>query len=170
MNPSLSSSRQMRLGHASYELSPWQASPSDPFDEDQGVSKTILSFPRPRSHCLVQNSQDIDLDGPPPDDLSDFILRLRERAPAEEDPLSIFIKACRQQSDGIDSSASSAFHQHLVAVDRLEDAAKFLSLHGVKQTFAVYPNGPRVSSETYLPHRVYVWEGRQFAVAVLSPG
>ena len=63
---------------------------------------------------------------------SPVILCLRERAPAEEDPLSIFSKACRQQSDKIDFSVSSAFHQQLVPVDRLEDAAKFLSLHGVK--------------------------------------
>ena len=77
---------------------------------------------------------------------------------------------CRQQSDGIDSSASSAFHQQLVAVDRLEDAAKFLSLQGVKQSFAVYPKGPRVSSETYLPHRVYVAAMRSNLLAPLRRG
>ena len=54
-----------------------------------------------------------------------------------------------------------------MAVDRLEDAAKFLSLHGVKQTFAVYPNGPRVSSETYLPHRVYLAAMRSNLLAPL---
>ena len=52
-----------------------------------------------QDHTVCFNSKDIDFDGTPPDDLSDFILRLRERAPAEEDPLSIFIKGCRQQSD-----------------------------------------------------------------------
>ena len=71
-------------------------------------------------HFVLFNSQDIDLDKTPPDDLSVFILHLRARAPAEEDPLSIFIKACRQQSDGIDSSVSSAFHQQLLAAGRLE--------------------------------------------------
>ena len=35
-----------------------------------------------QDHTVLFNSQDIDLDGTPPDDLSDFILRLRERAPA----------------------------------------------------------------------------------------
>ena len=121
-------------------------------------------------HTVLFNSQDIDLDGTPPDDLSDFILHFRARAPAEEDPLSIFIKACRQQSDGIDSSVSSAFHQQLLAADRLEEAAKFLSLQGVKQTFTVYPNGPRVSSETYLSHRVYVAAMRSNLLAPLRRG
>ena len=45
-----------------------------------------------QDHAVLFNSQDIDFDGTPPDDLSGFI---HERAPAEGDPLLIFIKGFR---------------------------------------------------------------------------
>ena len=123
-----------------------------------------------RDHTVLFNSQDIDVDGTPPDDLSDLILQLRARAPTEEDPLSIFIKAYRQHSDEIDSNVASDFHQQLLAADRLEDAAKFLSLQGVKQTFTVFPNGPRANSETHLSHQVYVAAMRSNLLAPIRRG
>ena len=57
----------------------------------------------------------IELDGTPPDDLSDFSLHLRARTPANEDQQSIYTKVYHQKSDGIDSMAESSFeHQLLV--------------------------------------------------------
>ena len=71
-------------------------------------------------HQLLFNSKDLDVDGTPPDDLVDYIHRLRLREP-EEAPLIIFAKACRKQSDGMDSSSATDFHQRLVDAERLEE-------------------------------------------------
>ena len=106
-------------------------------------------------HQLLFNSKDLDVDGTPPDDLVDYIHRLRLREP-EEAPLIIFAKACRKQSDGIDSSTATDFHQRLVDAERLEDAAKFLSVQGVKLSFASFPSGFRASFETQISNKEYI--------------
>ena len=91
-------------------------------------------------HTILFNTRDIDLDATPPDDLLDFIQQLRGRAP-EGAPLTIL---SRKQSEEIDSSSASVFHQQLVAANRLEDAAKFLSLQGVKNSCS--PSIPAASA------------------------
>ena len=120
-------------------------------------------------HTILFNTRDIDLDATPPDDLLDFIQQLRARAP-EEAPLTIFIKACRKQSEEIDSSSASVFHQQLVAANRLDDAAKFLSLQGVKLMFAFHPSCFRSSFETQLSNKEYVAAMRSQLLAPIRRG
>ena len=108
-------------------------------------------------HQLLFNSKGLDVDGTPPDDLVDYIHRLRLREP-EEAPLIIFAKACRQQSDGIDSSSATDFHRRLVDAERMEDAAKCLSVQGVKLSFASYPSGSLASFETLISNKQYIAE------------
>ena len=120
-------------------------------------------------HQLLFNSEDLDVDGTPPDALADHIHRLRMREP-EETPLIIFAKACRQRSDGIDSSSATDFHQRLVDAERLEDAAKFLSVQGVKLSFASYPSGSRATFETQISNKEYIAAMRSHLFAPIRRG
>ena len=106
-------------------------------------------------HQLLFNSKGLDVDGTPPDDLVDCIHPLRLREP-EEAPLIIFAKGCRQQSGGIDCRSATDFHQRLVDAERMEDAARFLSVQGVKLSFASYPSGSRASFETQISNKEYI--------------
>ena len=109
------------------------------------------------------------MDGTPPDDLVDYIHRLRLREP-EEAPLIIFAKACRQQSDGIDSNSATDFHQRLVDAGRMEDDAKFLSVQGVNFSFASYPSGSRASFETQISNKEYIAAMRSHLFAPIRRG
>ena len=88
----------------------------------------------------------------------------------EEAPLIIFAKACRQQSEGIDSNSATDFHQRLVDAGRMEDAAKFLSLQGVKLSFASYPSGSRASFETQISNKEYIAAMRSHLFAPIRRG
>ena len=115
-------------------------------------------------HTTTFNGADIDIEGTPPDEFADILYEVRAKLPTE-DPLHVFRLALRKRSNETDSESSSTFHQQLLVDNDNAAAAMFLSLQGVKLTFAIYSYGHRSIPETRLSDKEYVEAMRCFFLA-----
>ena len=117
------------------------------------------------AHTTTFNPKDVDIDGTPPEEITEALYELREKHPTE-DALHIFATALRKRGAEADIDAAANFHQYLLANDEEAAAAVFLSTQGVKQSFLLFSTSLRLHSETQLTNKEYI-EAARFLL--LSP-
>ena len=117
------------------------------------------------AHTATFNARDVDIDGPPPDEIAESLVELRAKHPTE-DALHLFATAFRKWGEDADTEASADFHQHLIANHEEAAAAVFLSTQGVKQSFILFSTSHRQPPETSLSNQEYI-EAMRFLL--LSP-
>ena len=117
------------------------------------------------AHTTTFNPKDVDIDGTPPEEITEALYELREKHPTE-DALHIFAMALRKRGTEADINAAANFHQYLLANDEEAAAAVFLSTQGVKQSFLLFSTSLRLHSDTQLTNKEYI-EAARFLL--LSP-